>query len=103
MVVMAMVVFVLGGVTHNDYADDFECRGVIDAVTKDNIVVPDGATCRLTGAIVQGNIIVLTNAVLVADGADVEGNIQSEGARWAEYRWRQSRAVRRIVNPISPS
>ena len=80
MVVMAMVVFALVGVTHNAYADDFECRGSIGAVTKDNIVVPNGATCRLTGTRVQGNINVLTNAVLIADGVDVEGNIQSEGA-----------------------
>jgi len=79
MVVIAMMVVALVSVSPA-YADDFECRGSIGAVTKDNIVVPNGATCRLTGTNVQGNIIVLTNAVLVADGVDVEGNIQSEGA-----------------------
>lgn len=30
-------------------ADDYTCTGAVGAVTKDNIDVPDGASCTLTG------------------------------------------------------
>lgn len=46
----------------------------------DNIVVPDGATCRLTGTRVGGNVVVGTDSTLIAHGVDVDGNIQGEGS-----------------------
>lgn len=58
---------------------DFACRGTLGRVTKDNIVVPNGATCTLSGTRAEGNIIVKTGATLTANGVRVDGNIQAEG------------------------
>jgi hypothetical protein len=62
-------------------AEDTICRGAIGAVALDNLTVPDGATCTLTGTRLNGTIRVLTNATLSATGVRVNGNIQAEGAR----------------------
>lgn len=63
-------------------ADDRVCRGSIDAVTvDDNVVVPRGATCVLTGTVVKGNVEVKKGGVLRARGVTVDGNIQAEDAR----------------------
>lgn len=61
-------------------AEDTICRGAIGAVQLDNLTVPNGATCTLTGTRLNGSIRVLTNATLNANGVRVNGNIQSEGA-----------------------
>lgn len=60
-------------------ADEVQCRGAIGAVTLDNIFVPDGATCVLTGTRAKGNIVVRTAASLRATRVSVNGNIQAEG------------------------
>ncbi len=65
-------------------ADDYTCTGAVGAVTKDNIEVPDGATCTLTGTHVEGNIIVGTDSTLNASGVRVDGNVQAEGSAKVE-------------------
>jgi len=65
-------------------ADDYTCTGAVGAVTKDNIDVPDGATCTLTGTHVEGNIIVGTGSTLNASGVRVDGNVQAEGSSKVE-------------------
>jgi hypothetical protein len=67
----------LAGAAH---ADDFRCAGTVDAITVDNVVVPDGRTCTLNGTRVDGNIIVGTRSRLSASAVKVEGNVQAEGA-----------------------
>jgi hypothetical protein len=51
-------------------AEERVCKGSIGARTLDNVRVPTGATCRLTGTYVKGTITVR-----------VVGNVQAEGAR----------------------
>jgi hypothetical protein len=62
-------------------ADEISCRGSLGAITVDNLKVPSGATCTLTGTRVQETIVVESRAILRASGIRVVGNIQAEGAR----------------------
>lgn len=61
------------------HADDRVCTSSIGAETVDNVQVPDGASCTLTGTVVEGNVTVGTGATLTATDVDVDGNIQAEG------------------------
>ena len=40
------------------YADERVCRGALGAVTVDDLRVPSGATCTLTGTVVKGQLTV---------------------------------------------
>ena len=60
-------------------AEERTCRGSIGASTLDNVRVPAGATCRLTGTILKGTLKVEGGATLYASGIRVNGNVQSEG------------------------
>ena len=62
-------------------AEERVCRGAIGASTVDNLRVPDGATCRLSGTVVQGTVSVGSGARLIARGIRVVGNVQAEGHR----------------------
>lgn len=62
-------------------AEERVCRGSIGARTLDNVRVPSGATCRLTGTYVKGTITVKRGATLVANRVRVVGNVQGENAR----------------------
>lgn len=61
-------------------AEEFICTGTVGAQSKDNIFVPDGATCVLNRTRAQGSIVVGTGATLVATSVAVIGNLQAEGA-----------------------
>ena len=63
-------------------AEERVCRGSIGARTLDNVRVPTGATCRLTGTYVKGTIKVQGGATLVATTVRVVGNVQGENARY---------------------
>lgn len=63
-------------------AEERSCRGAIGAVTLDNVRVPAGATCTLTGTVVKGTLKVERGATLTANRARVNGNVQSEGHRF---------------------
>lgn len=62
-------------------ADEVTCRGTLGAVTVDNVRVPDGATCTLSGTRVKGTVKVESNATLRASKINVIGNIQAENAK----------------------
>jgi hypothetical protein len=62
------------------FAEETPCTGSIGAVTLDNIFVPDGAMCSLTGTTAKGNIVVGSGASLRAARVSVNGNVQAEGA-----------------------
>jgi hypothetical protein len=62
------------------FAEERKCRGTINAVTVDNLRVPQGATCTLNGTKVKGTVKVGRGATLKASGIRVVGNIQAEGA-----------------------
>ena len=57
-------------------ADEYRCTGSVGARTLDNVKVPDGRTCRLTGTVVKGTISVGSTSTLVADAVRVVGNVQ---------------------------
>ncbi|WP_061295068.1 hypothetical protein [Herbidospora cretacea] len=62
-------------------AEERSCRKSLRAVTVDNLRVPAGATCTLTGTKVKGTLKVERGATLVARGVRVEGSVQAENAR----------------------
>jgi hypothetical protein len=62
------------------FAEERKCRGTINAVTVDNLRVPQGATCTLNRTKVKGTVKVGRGATLKATGIRVVGNVQAEGA-----------------------
>ena len=79
-VIFATALLALGAVSPAALAEETQCRGVIGAVTLDNVFVPDGAFCTMTATTIKGNIVVGTSATLSAVRVSVNGNIQAEGA-----------------------
>lgn len=67
-------------VSYRALADDYTCTGSVDAITVDNLRVPDNATYTLNSTRVEGNIFVETNTTLHAYDVHVDGNIQAENA-----------------------
>ena len=66
-------------------AEEFDCQDdSLEAVTVDNLRVPQDATCMLTGTHVQGTIKVEMNATLYASNVEVVGNVQAENAARVE-------------------
>lgn len=61
-------------------AEETTCTGSLGAITVDNLRVPQGATCTLSGTRVEGTIVVEANATLRANKVQVKGNVQAEGA-----------------------
>jgi hypothetical protein len=62
-------------------AEEIACRSTLGAVTVDNVRVPSGATCTLSGTKVKGTVKVESNATLRASKVNVIGNIQAENAK----------------------
>jgi hypothetical protein len=75
--VLALLVLAIAGVVQ---AEERVCRGSLGAITVDNLVVPQNASCTLKGTRVQGTIKVERGATLLASGISVVGNIQAENA-----------------------
>lgn len=78
---VAVAAGISGGLPATAQAEERVCRGSIGARTLDNVRVPAGATCRLTGTYVRGTITVRRGATLVATTVRVVGNVQGENAR----------------------
>ena len=62
-------------------AEETTCRGLLKAVTVDNLRVPQNASCTLDGTKVKGTIKVENGASLTAKRVTVIGNVQAEGAK----------------------
>lgn len=60
-------------------AEEYRCTGQVGARTLDNVRVPAGRTCTLSGTLVKGTIQIGNDARLFANNIRVIGNIQSEG------------------------
>ncbi|MBD5831075.1 hypothetical protein [Janibacter melonis] len=61
---------------------DRTCSGTITGRTiDDDVVVPAGATCKLTTSVVKADVVVRRGATLQGWQNSVDGNIQSEGNR----------------------
>ena len=61
-----------------DSSDD-ECTAALSSMTFEKVIVPDGATCTMTGTTVRGNVHVETGATLIATSVMVGGNVQADG------------------------
>ncbi len=62
-------------------AADTICTGAIGAVTVDNLIVPDNATCTLNKTRVNGGVELGLNSSLTARGVAIVGNVQGDAAR----------------------
>ncbi|MGL5830425.1 MAG: hypothetical protein ACRC0L_12780, partial [Angustibacter sp.] len=49
------------------HADEFSCQSALGAISVDNLRVPAGAKCTLTGTQLQGSLVVESGATLVAN------------------------------------
>ena len=60
-------------------ADEYRCRGSVGARTLDNVVVPSGATCSLSGTTVKGNINVQLDSgrAFTIQASKIGGSIQT--------------------------
>ena len=65
-------------------AEERTCRGSIGASTLDNVRVPSGATCTLTGTYLKGTLKVESGGTLYANRVRVTGNVQSEGHKYVQ-------------------
>ena len=72
-------------------AEERICRGALGPVQVDNLRVPDGATCTLTGTRIEGTLKVERGAVLRARAIKVEGNVQAENHRRVTITGRRTR------------
>jgi hypothetical protein len=62
-------------------ADDTVCTGLLDGV-HDNVIVPEGADCVLTDALVRGTVEVKAHGSLAVRGrTSIQGSVQSDGGR----------------------
>ena len=78
--VVGLALLVAGLMPGTASAEERKCRGSLGSITVDNLRVPEGATCTLTGTKVKGTIKVEDHARLYARGIRVIGNVQAEGA-----------------------
>jgi hypothetical protein len=62
-------------------AGNFVCRNqTVGAVALDNVEVPAGAACRLTGTVVRGSVQVAPGGILLSSGINVAGSVQGDQA-----------------------
>lgn len=67
-------------------ADEYRCTSSVGSRALDNVKVPDGRTCKLTGTVVKGTISVGARSVLVAENVRVVGNVQGENSKRVAIR-----------------
>ena len=63
----------------------------VDAITVDNVVVPAGTACRLTGTRVLGSVQVQTGGILIGVDVNVAGSVQGEAAAHVQLTGDNSR------------
>jgi len=69
------------------HAEDVECRGTLGAIAvKGTVLVPDDATCELTGTQIDGSIVVKSRATLLANGVNATGSLAGEGPLTVDVR-----------------
>jgi len=62
-------------------ARDIKCNGAFTGKTYDDVTVPRGAACTLTGSTVRGDVKVLRNAYFQATGTAVRGDVEGRAAQ----------------------
>ena len=62
-------------------ARDIKCNGAFKGKTYDDVTVPRGAACTLTGSTVRGDVKVLKNAYFQATATSVRGDVEGMAAQ----------------------
>jgi hypothetical protein len=62
-------------------ARDLKCNGVFKGKTYDDVTVPRGAACTLTGSTVRGDVKALKDAYFQATDTAVRGDVEGKGAQ----------------------
>jgi len=57
------------------------CASALTSTTTGSLVVPEGATCKLTDVVVDGNIRIMAGGGLFTHGSTLQGNVMGNGAR----------------------
>jgi hypothetical protein len=65
----------------------------VGAITVDNVEVPAGMACRLTGTIVRGSVQVAPGGILQAAGVNVAGSVQGDQAAHVQVTGTASRVA----------
>jgi hypothetical protein len=60
---------------------EYRCRGTVQLLTADNLIVPPGRTCTLVNARIKGTLKVEDGATLNASGLYVKGSLQAKKAK----------------------
>jgi subtilisin family serine protease len=63
---------------------EYQCTGTARWITADNLIVPPGATCNLTGARIKGTLKVEEGATLAASSVYVKGSIQAKKSAFVD-------------------
>jgi hypothetical protein len=63
------------------WAEDTECTGVLTG-EHENVIVPEGADCTLSGARVSGDVQVREEGTLLSQGATIDGSVLGPNVRW---------------------
>jgi hypothetical protein len=65
----------------------------VGAITVDNVEVPAGMACRLTGTIARGSVQVAPGGILLAGGVNVAGSVQGDEAAHVQLTGTTSRVA----------
>lgn len=71
----------VGSLATPAHAQDLTCTGSVGAITIDSVIVPELATCTLTGTRVTGSIKVEVGGTLRASGITLNGNVEGDTYR----------------------
>lgn len=84
------------------------CTGPLVGGTFENIVVPGGATCKLSQVRVTGSVKVQPGGALQlfvgqTSGNTIDGDVQAEGARWITSGWHPGNTIKGSVRIAATS
>jgi hypothetical protein len=68
------------------WAEATVCTGVLTGV-HENVVVPEGAVCTLSGAHVTGDVRVREEGTLLSEGATIDGSVLGPNVRQVDLRF----------------
>lgn len=78
---LAVVVLTAAALPAAAQAGSVECESELTG-TLPNVVVPEGADCRLSEATVNGNVWVKSTGGLIVEGSEINGNVRGSGVAY---------------------
>jgi hypothetical protein len=77
----AAAVMVVLAIASPAAARDLKCNGVFKGKTYDDVTVPRGAACTLTGGKVRGDVKALKDSYFQSTGTAIRGDVEGKGAQ----------------------